>query len=355
MTGPASRFAWAESGPEQLEDGLFRIPLPLTGDPLRAVNAYLWQEEGGDLLVDCGWTEPSCFAALTQSLRRVGSGLDRVRLLFVTHVHGDHLGAADLIRQEGGAVVTLGLEERESAELWATDPGRSRERTRRRLASHGAKAVVQLLEEQARRAPRDDPLSPLPDLYIGQGRLRLRARDLEVVATPGHTRGHLCLFDAGTGTLFAGDHVLPQITPSIGVEAPLPGRPLADFLDSLARVRDLPARVVLPAHGPVFTDLAGRVDQLLEHHRSRLQLCLESVETGRQSAMAVAAAIPWTRRERRLSELDPFNQMLAVNETAAHLDLLAERGELQRRMSNSLVEYYTVSRGSEPPRREMSR
>jgi len=330
---------WAEGGPEEVADGLFRIPLPLPNDGLRAVNAYLWRGEQGDLLIDCGWVHPLSWEALTSSLKRFGSGVKSIRHLFATHVHGDHLGAAGQIRAEGGAFVTLGLGDRETAQILATDPGLARSRTRDLLLRHGAAQLVEALDRESAANPQAPWLSPLPDLFIGGGELRFQGRRLEVLPTPGHTRGHLCLWDSSSQILFAGDHVLPHITPSIGVEVPLGGLPLLHFLQSLELVRHLPARLVLPAHGPTFGDLAGRVDQLLQHHQQRLQLCREAVATGCRTALAVAQAVPWTRRERRFADLDSFNQLLAVNETVAHLDLLAEQGELVSVLSDLGVEF----------------
>jgi glyoxylase-like metal-dependent hydrolase (beta-lactamase superfamily II) len=331
--------AWAEGGPEEVADGLFRIPLPLPNDALRAVNSYLWRGDDGDLLIDCGWVHPRSWEVLTASLERFGSGVKSIRHLFATHVHGDHLGAAGQIREAGGAFVTLGLGDRETAQMLATDPGLSRSRTRELLLRHGAATLVEALDQESQANPRAPWLSPLPDLFIAGGEVQFQGRELEVLPTPGHTRGHLCLWDKSSQLLFAGDHVLPHITPSIGAELPLGGLPLLHFLRSLELVRDLPAQLVLPAHGPTFRDLSGRVDQLLQHHQQRLELCREAVESGCRTAMAVTEALPWTRRGRRFSDLDPFNQMLAVNETVAHLDLLAERGELNQVLSDLLVEF----------------
>jgi glyoxylase-like metal-dependent hydrolase (beta-lactamase superfamily II) len=330
---------WTEGGPEEVGDGIFRIPLPLPGDGLKAVNAYLLRSETGDLLIDCGWDHSQSWEVLTDALGRLGSGLASVRLVFATHVHGDHLGAAGRIRDGGRAIVTLGLGDRESAVLLATDPQLARARTRALLRRHGANSVADAMEEAAARQPERVWLAPLPDLFISGGALRLAGRELEVLPTPGHTRGHLCLWDSSAAILFAGDHVLPHITPSIGVEVPDGGLPLLHFLRSLERVRELPAKLVLPAHGPTFQDLAGRVDQLLEHHQQRLLLCREAVLAGARTATDVARALPWTRRGRRFEDLDTFNQMLAVNEAAAHLELLVQRGELGRVLSNSVVTF----------------
>ena len=341
-----SRSAWTEGDPEEVADGIFRIPLPLPDDGLKAVNAYLLRSEDGDLLIDCGWDDPQTWEVLMAALDRLGSGIGSVRLVFATHVHGDHLGAAGRIRDGGRAFVTLGLGDRESAVLLATDPDLARSRTRALLRRYGADSVADAMDEAAAREPGRVWLTPLPDLFISGGAVRMTGRELEVIPTPGHTRGHLCLWDRAGAILFAGDHVLPHITPSIGVEVPDDSLPLLNFLRSLEQVRELPAKLVLPAHGPAFHDLAGRIDELLEHHRQRLLLCQEAVAVGARTALDVARALPWTRRGRRFEDLDTFNQMLAVGESAAHLELLAERGELGRVMSNSVVAFTPTPGGA---------
>ena len=342
----ASGSTWSEGGPEEVSDGIFRIPLPLPGDGLKAVNAYLLRGEEGDLLIDCGWDDAQSWEVLVSDLARLGSGLGSVRLVFATHVHGDHLGAAGRIRDGGRAFVTLGLGDRESAVLLATDPALARSRTRELLRRYGAASVADAMDAADTGPAQRVWLAPLPDLFISGGAVRMAGRELEVIPTPGHTRGHLCLWDRSGAILFAGDHVLPHITPSIGVEVPDDSLPLLNFLRSLEQIRELPAKLVLPAHGPAFHDLAGRVDELLEHHRQRLLLCREAVAGGAATALDVARALPWTRRGRRFEDLDPFNQLLAVGESAAHLELLVERGELLRVMSNSVVTFTPTPGGA---------
>ncbi len=331
------RHAWERPTLDEVSEGVWRVPLPLPGDALRAVNAYLVRDQGGFLMVDCGWNRRESWERLEDALRRLGSGLHRVRWVFATHVHDDHYGLAGRVRQRSRAQVLLGSRERDSLIAFRDHPGEARRRTGARLGQLAAEDVARRLEAAGpteRRPPAD------PDLYLGGGEtLVLGDRELEVVATPGHTRGHLCLHDPANQLLFAGDHVLPQITPSIGVELHLPGSPLADFLDSLEKVADLPCRLVLPAHGPVFRDLGGRVAELLEHHRLRLEECYQEVEAGARSAREVAGRLPWTRHRRRFQDLDPFNQMLAVFESELHLQLLAERGRLSRDLANSSIRY----------------
>jgi glyoxylase-like metal-dependent hydrolase (beta-lactamase superfamily II) len=139
--------------------------------------------------------------------------------------------------------------------------------------------------------------------------------------------------------LFAGDHVLPHITPSVGFEPVVAEQPLGDYLRSLRLMLDMPDMRLLPAHGPVAESTHARVHQLLAHHEDRLEACLDRVAAGARTAYAAALALPWTRRGRRFAKLDPFNQMLATFETGVHLDLLAAQGRLARTVTPDLVTY----------------
>jgi glyoxylase-like metal-dependent hydrolase (beta-lactamase superfamily II) len=180
----------------------------------------------------------------------------------------------------------------------------------------------------------------LPDDYLpDRATLTVGDRELRAIHTPGHTRGHLVFHDAANTVLFAGDHVLPTITPSIGLE-PVPSRlPLSDYLVSLQLIREMPDARLLPAHGATTDSVHDRVEQLLEHHAHRLDLTLAAVRSGASTAYEVAGRIGWTRRERRLDDLDLFNAMLAVMETVAHLDVLAETGRLTRQATDGVVHY----------------
>ena len=164
-------------------------------------------------------------------------------------------------------------------------------------------------------------------------------RTLDAVSTPGHTRGHYVFADRTAGLLFAGDHVLPTITPSIGFEPAYAPQPLGDFLASLAKVRAMPDLRLLPAHGPVTASSHARVDALVAHHDERLAICLAAVRVGRQTAYDVAGELPWTRHAKRLDDLDMFNAALATMETHAHLQLLTARGDLTRTETDGVDVY----------------
>jgi glyoxylase-like metal-dependent hydrolase (beta-lactamase superfamily II) len=170
-----------------------------------------------------------------------------------------------------------------------------------------------------------------PDDWLdAPGDVELSTMTWQMHPTPGHTRGHVVFIDPVRDVMFAGDHVLPHITPSIGFEQDFAELPLGDYLDSLRLVRALPDRRLLPAHGPVAPSVHTRVDELLDHHDTRLRLIQEAVDQGADTAAEVAQQLRWTRRERRFDDLDLFNRGLAVSETLAHLDVLAVAGRVRR-------------------------
>ena len=210
---------------------------------------------------------------------------------------------------------------------------------RTRLRRAGGEAVLAKL--QGLRSPHLDMADwAPPDEWIADGeRLPVGDRTLVAVETPGHTRGHLVFADEPADIMFCGDHVLPRITPSIGLEPDPKVSPLADFLSSLELIRERPDARMLPAHGPVGMRVHERIDELIAHHSKRLDATLAALAEGRSTAYAVAGVLTWTRRERTLSELDPFNEMLATLETMAHLEVLVERGIATRTVEDEVAHY----------------
>jgi glyoxylase-like metal-dependent hydrolase (beta-lactamase superfamily II) len=345
---PAGRGAWAEPGVYPVAEGVHRIPLPLPGDALRAVNVYAIEEADRIVLVDSGWHRDDSWGALTTGLRSLGAEVGDVSRVLVTHIHNDHFGQAPRLRRESGATILLGEGERRSFDIIADDGERQRshEHGINMLRRHGAGDLAEewaAVLTGANAVQMSRGLWEQPDTYAIESELiELESRTLRVVSTPGHTRGHVSLMDEANALLFTGDHVLPHITPSIGVEPFNDGLALVEFLMSLTKVRELPVERALPAHGPEFDDLSGRVDALLAHHAARLAACVDAVRGTERSAAEVAAMLPWTRRARRLDELDLFNRVLAVNETVAHLELLRTEGTLSRREVDGTIVYRVV-------------
>jgi glyoxylase-like metal-dependent hydrolase (beta-lactamase superfamily II) len=330
---------WTEPGAYEVADGVHRIPLPLPMDGLRAVNVYALETDEGLTLVDGGWAIDAARTALEQALTSMRCKLSDITRFLVTHVHRDHYTQAVALRRELGAHVSLGIGDKATLDLigapGAVDP------TAAQLRRAGADSLAsQWSALLAEHEPPDRQTWEHPDTWLdGDHRITAGARTLDAVSTPGHTQGHFVFVDREAGLLFAGDHVLPTITPSIGFEPAYADQPLGDFLSSLAKVRALPDLRLLPAHGAVTTSTHTRIDELVAHHDERLRLCVAAVGGRTRTAVDVAADLPWTRRGRAFAELDVFNAALASMETMAHLDLLAARGDLTRAEADGVRSY----------------
>lgn len=335
--------SWTQLGVYEVAPGVYRIPLPLPNDGLRAVNVYALRDGDDLVLIDSGWALTQAQRALESALGKLGHGFEGVRRFLVTHMHRDHYTLAVALRRIYGTKIAIGLAEQPSLEkvIARASDGRAAD-----LLRWGAQSMRARLWERYNASDENSVASvyELPDEWFdGEMDVELAHRKLRVVPTPGHTMGHVVFIDAESSLLFAGDHVLPHITPSIGFEAARAELPLRDYLDSLRLVRRYPDMRLLPAHGPVTHSVHGRVDELLAHHERRLKLTLEAAESGASTAFEVAQRLRWTRRERHFDSLDVFNQMLAIGETAAHLDLLVVRGLLRSSANDGVLEYRTVS------------
>ena len=269
------RSAWAEPGVEDLGGGLFRIPLPLPNDGLTAVNVYAIAGEHGVDLIDAGMALVQARERLAEALGQLGYGLPDIRNFFITHIHQDHYTLAVELRTTLRGLIALG--EGSGTTWWrsGTSPkGNHEPGFIEMLPALGAAELAG--QVRAIVAPGlANPQPPLkwddPDRWLADGAvIDLPSRSLRAIHTPGHTRGHVVFHDEAAAVLFAGDHVLPHITPSIGFQPAITRQALSQYLGSLRLMLTLPDARLLPAHGPVRDSTHTRVNELLAHHEVRL-------------------------------------------------------------------------------------
>ncbi|MFJ9627016.1 MBL fold metallo-hydrolase [Streptomyces sp. NPDC101175] len=353
MTTPTTRDSrldrgrWARPEPETVRPGVHRIPLPLPEDGLRAVNVYALEGlTEGLVLIDGGWSIPESRTALEDALARLGHDLGEIDHILVTHIHRDHYTQAVELRRLLGSRVHLGAGERHGLELLGelrTDAPIGSLETLRRAGAHELAERVAAMYDGAF----DASVWEAPDRWLDAEELRFGQTRLTVIPTPGHTQGHVVYLDRARGLMFSGDHVLPHITPSIGFELGGPALPLGDYLDSLHLMTTLADARLLPAHGPVGDSVHARVGELLAHHDDRLAEARAALGDRARTAYEVAGDLGWTRRRVPFSDLGTFDRMLAVNETAAHLDVLVDRGRARSARTDG-VDRYTATAGRRP-------
>ncbi|MDX6379069.1 MAG: hypothetical protein QOI57_93 [Rubrobacteraceae bacterium] len=312
---------------EEVAEGVYqlKVPVPI---PLVFVSAYLVEGEDGWTIIDTGFDYPEGRAAWEAGARQIGIDLRRdVSRIVVTHFHPDHLGAAHWLQELGGApVYMLESEIENSHEIWEDgDPAPFIEH----LVRNG---MDRSLAERAAARMRAELALPEKMVPLRAGeKMALGAGTVRVVHAPGHADHQIMLHDEERKILFAADHVLLKITPNIGRWPESEPNPLARYLRSIRDMRNLPADLVLPGHGPLFHDLGGRIDELLRHHEERLELMRREIEGTMKTPFEVS------RKVFRYG-LSLYERCFALTETLAHLEHLVLEGRAER-MGDGLVSF----------------
>lgn len=333
---PIDHGAWMKPGVFEVATGVWRIPLPLPMADLSCVNSWLLVEGDDVVLVDPGWSTTESERVLENALRSLDLGFADVREILVTHAHWDHIGLAIDIRERFGTPILLGAGEKTTIDAFR--PGDSFfELQSRRLFTCGAQSLAQVVSGLPPESFEVGMQLLPPSEWLADGRtIALGEREITAHATPGHTRGHMVFSDPTRGVMITGDHILPRITPSIGLELRPEAFPLRSFMTSLAFVKSLPDAHVLPAHGNISASVHKRADELLAHHEARFDVVTDLLRVEPASPMQVAERMKWTRRERSLDDLAPKHQMAAVLEIAAHLDVLSQRGRVRSQLVDEI-------------------
>ncbi|MCZ7460541.1 MBL fold metallo-hydrolase [Streptomyces sp. WMMC940] len=336
--------------------GVWSLKVPIPDNPLGHTLVHVLDTGRGPVLVDTGWDDPASWTALSDGLAELGLAVADVHGVLVTHHHPDHHGLSGRVRETSGAWIAMHAADiavvRRTREA---RPGAWLDYLAGKLAAVGAPeehlAPLLAARESGRMRTLPGLRAALPDREIAPGELLdLAGRRLRAIWTPGHTPGHVCLHLEeehpanlpGHGRLFSGDHLLPGISPHIGLyEDPDDSTvtdPLGDYLDSLERVGRLGAAEVLPAHQHAFTDAPARVRELLTHHEERL--------TGLLSLLA-APLTPWQLAERMewnrpWDEIAYGSRTIAVSEAEAHLRRLVKLGRVEAVPGSDPVAYAAV-------------
>ncbi len=337
----ADRAAPTEAGPaaaksREVAPGVHEIFLPLPARP-SIINVYLLDCGGGHwALIDTGVSLEPSREALRGALRDLGVDPRSVTHLVATHHHPDHFGASAFLRSETGSRIHF---HRLELEIIRAAEAHGSEQILAHCRRHGMPIPAEITRIPTAWEVWAGTFQPAleVDHFIEDGEvLELGCRRLRVVWTPGHAPGHCCLLDLDEQVLFAGDHLLPKITPHVGVYGAGPPNPLGDFLASQQKVAALDVRLVCPAHGPVFQDHRHRVRQILAHHDYRLMEIRDVIRAAPATGFAVAQkAFHWV-----FSEGGERSHIgAATMETLAHLELLRARGQATVEECDGVVFY----------------
>jgi glyoxylase-like metal-dependent hydrolase (beta-lactamase superfamily II) len=312
------------------------IPFPQAGGP---VNVYLLEEAGGGLLMwDAGLGTEEAQGALEEGFRRLGRSPREVTKILVSHGHVDHAGAARFVQaRHGGELPVLGhpadaAKYVEGGRTWREQaPLYAAYLTRLGVPAEGIEQT-RMEGDRYRVAGRVAAVRPLGD----GDTFRTRHGEVRVLHMPGHTPGLLCLHDAAHRLLFSADHLLERVSPNPLIELGPDGeegwfRPLAAYLASLERARALELDLVLPGHATPFADHRAVIDRLVPFYGKRQDRIRGVVAGGPRT--------PWEIARELFPKVQVNQTFLVISETMANLEVMEERGELERTVVDGVYRF----------------
>jgi glyoxylase-like metal-dependent hydrolase (beta-lactamase superfamily II) len=317
---------------EQLGPGLWSIPVPIPDNPLGYTLVYLLESDRGPVLVDAGWDDPATWQALTDGVAASGAAVGDVYGVLVTHYHPDHHGLAGAVREASGAWIAMHpadthIVKRQRSSSFNDSVGWVDKLGHILHAAGVPEEEMAALSDVRNRVVFEAPV--LPDREIADDELAdVPGWQVRAVWTPGHSPGHTCFHLEKQHLLLAGDHLLPGITPHVGLYEMdrFDSDSLGDFLGSLHRIAKLNPAGVLPAHQHRFADATARTEEILRHHEDRLARLEAQLAGEPMTPWQIAEGMEWNRP---WDQISPMMRQVALSEAAAHLRHLIRLGRAE--------------------------
>ncbi len=310
---------------ESLHDGIYRLVVPLPWSSPGFVNVYLIEDQDKYIMIDCGVAGDVEFDILTNALKELDLAWTDIKLLIGTHLHTDHIGLSEIIRKEG---VLLGLYENSVDYVEKYNDWKLRFQD---LANYSKRegAPKEFLENMKLiETPKFAGTLTNPDILIKDGESpdKTTKGRLTAIFTPGHDASEVSFIDNKSKILFSGDHILPRITPFVPVENEN-SNTLEDFLESLEKTLPFDKTIIAPGHGEIIESPNKRIEQMILHHKRRLERVLKLLGEEELTGWEVCQKLFPER-------LDIMNRRLALQETLSHLLYLKNKGRVLHNIDN---------------------
>jgi glyoxylase-like metal-dependent hydrolase (beta-lactamase superfamily II) len=317
----------------EIVPGIYWIKLPMINSDesnLAFVNAYVVRGKDGFLLVDAGWNTEESFAALEKGMAEIGAGIKDISRILVTHVHPDHYGMAGHVKKVSGAALTMHHIEEEFIDSRYVSMDFLINQIDRLLLANGVPPKMIASLSQATVGLERYVVPAYPDFTLHDGQtVSTGLFNFKVIWTPGHSSGHICLYEPEKKVILSGDHVLPGITPNVSVHPQAIENPLGRYYDSLNELKKLDVELALPGHEKPFSNFRKRVEKILQHHEQRNAEILKALGDKDRTSFQVAQEISWGLQGSWQS-LPDFHKRMAVLETLAHLEMMAVKRQADR-------------------------
>jgi len=325
----------------QVTDGIHWFKLPMSPDePNRNhINVYLIRGDNGYLLVDSGWNTDVSFNTMHNHLVKAGISFGDISQILVTHIHPDHYGMAGRVKQLSGATIAMHHLEEELIESRYIHLDGLLHETDQALVSNGIPHDEMVAMRDATIGLEKYIMPAYPDIRLRDGDTVTTGEfTFRAVWTPGHSSGHLCLYEPDKKILLTGDHILPRITPNISVNPQSIENPLGRYIDALKEVRQLDVELGLPGHDEPFNNVTARIDAIIEHHIQRNMEILIALQQETKNTYEIAQDITWGTGS-KWPDLPAFHQRMAVFETRSHLEMMTAESYLDVLPRKGIIYY----------------
>ncbi|MDD4716068.1 MAG: MBL fold metallo-hydrolase [Oscillospiraceae bacterium] len=322
--------------PEEIIPNIYRIKIPLPESPLKLLNSYFIRGIRKNLLIDTGFRRPECRKALLDGLRELNADLEKTDI-YVTHLHSDHVGLAPELAGKNGTIY-ISAEDLRWLEFYK---GNGWAEFDAQFIKEGfdPEGLEELQYKNPARIYGPGPAGRFVPVSPGQA-LSYGGYTLRCVGTPGHTPGHMCLYLKEEKLMFLGDHLLFDITPNI-ISWPGVDNALKTYCGSLKMLKEYDIAIPLPGHRRAGKEVNQRIDELLFHHKARLEEALGVIEREPGlSACQIAGRMTWNIRSRSWETFPIVQKWFAVGEAMAHVDYLLAEGLVCRKTDGSGRRFY---------------
>jgi len=317
----------------EIYSNIYKQEIPLPKNPLKAVNSYIITSPERNLIIDTGFNIEECKKAFMEGIEELGIDLTKTDLL-VTHLHSDHSGlAAELEKQ--GVTVYAGK----------TDGKMINEMTNDTYWTNFNSYKTMFHLEQDNISVDDHPgykyslKEPIEFTPVEEGDvITIGDYSFQVVDIPGHTPGHVGLYEKNHKLFFCGDHILDKITPNIafwGFEKDI----LAVYFNSLKKVYEYDIDFLFTAHRNIIIDHKRRINELLDHHDHRLNEVKEIIKNNKRTVRDTAANMHWELRYDNWEDFPKAQKWFASAEAMSHLEHLACIGEAEKTEEDGILYY----------------
>lgn len=304
---------------------IFKIYIPLPDNPLKNLNCYVLKTPNENLIIDTGFNREECLSAFMEGLEEIGVDLKNSSL-FLTHLHSDHTG---LIGSAAPMVKKIYMGKTDYEALQRSIDGKFWPETEKVFEKNGFPKEDIVISRTINPARKYAPSVHFNARLMQDGdSFNIGGIKINCVRTAGHTPGHMCLYMADKKIMFTGDHVLFDITPNI-TNWYFMNNSLGRYIESLEKIKTFDVETALPAHRTSSKNFYDRIDELLIHHKERLEECLKIIsENPYSTAYFIASKMKWSMRGKQWSEFPIQQKWFAVGETIAHIDYLENQGRI---------------------------